>query len=276
MKLIGNKIRLSPTDLSTHLGCAHATELERLVILDPANEKRPHINNPSLEALAERGREHEAAYVNYLKDSGFNVVEMDMNANVNDTIRHMENGVDVIVQAVLSDDTWSGRADMLLKVSKPSRLGAWSYEVQDTKLALETKAGTILQLCDYADIVEKIQDKSLELLWVVKPGSTFLREPFRYDDFKAYFRRTRESFLSTINSGSQNTGRAMQHLQVVARVRLKATKRRSPFHYRWNKENAHRGTKQTGRYTARTVCTPRKATRVETYARACRIFRTCP
>ena len=30
---------------------------------------------------------------------------------------------------------------------RPSALGAWSYEAQDTKLARETKGGTILQLC---------------------------------------------------------------------------------------------------------------------------------
>ena len=205
MKLVNDKIRLFPTDLSTHLGCVHATELERLVVVDPENHKRPHVNNPSLEALAERGREHEAAYVKYLKDSGLKVVEMDMNAKVNETIAHMEDGVDVIVQAVLADDTWNGRADILLKVDKPSRLGAWSYEVQDTKLALDTKAGTILQLCVYADIVEMIQHRSPELLWVVKPGTPFEKESFRYDDFKAYFRRTRQSFLETINSGPQNT-----------------------------------------------------------------------
>jgi hypothetical protein len=44
---------------------------------------------------------------------------------------------------------WHGRADVLFGVNTPSKLGKWSYEVYDTKLARETKGGTILQLCLY-------------------------------------------------------------------------------------------------------------------------------
>ena len=36
---------------------------------------------------------------------------------------------------------------------RPARSGDWSYEVVDTKLARETKGGTILQLCLYSDLV---------------------------------------------------------------------------------------------------------------------------
>ena len=43
-------------------------------------------------------------------------------------------------------------ADILRRVEVSSALGGWSYEPVDTKLARETKAGTILQLCLYADL----------------------------------------------------------------------------------------------------------------------------
>lgn len=55
----------------------------------------------------------------------------------------MQSGADVICQAGLSDDTWSGWADFLKKVDTPGELGDWSYEAIDTKLAQDTKAGTI-------------------------------------------------------------------------------------------------------------------------------------
>ncbi len=38
----------------------------------------------------------------------------------------MRDGVDIIYQAVLADDTWSGRADFLRKVDLPGDLGKWS------------------------------------------------------------------------------------------------------------------------------------------------------
>ena len=52
---------------------------------------------------------------------------------------------------------WSGRADILRRVDVPSDLGDWSYEVIDTKLARETRGGTILQLALYSDLVCSVQ-----------------------------------------------------------------------------------------------------------------------
>ena len=43
------------------------------------------------------------------------------------------------------------------RVDTPSDLGAWSYEVADTKLARRVKAGAILQMCDYSEHVARLQ-----------------------------------------------------------------------------------------------------------------------
>ena len=43
---------------------------------------------------------------------------------------------------------------------KPSALGDWSYEPYDTKLARETRGGTILQLSVYVDLLEDIQQRA--------------------------------------------------------------------------------------------------------------------
>ena len=71
---------------------------------------------------------------------------------------------------------WRGRADVLLRVEqpeKPSRLGNWSYEVVDCKLARETKAETILQLCLYSELVTELQGLQPELFHVIRPNVGF-------------------------------------------------------------------------------------------------------
>ena len=63
----------------------------------------------------------------------------------------MAGGAAVIIQARLGHSGFAGYADILLRVERPSVLGAWSYEVVDTKLARETLGGTILQLRVYSE-----------------------------------------------------------------------------------------------------------------------------
>jgi hypothetical protein len=56
-----------------------------------------------------------------------------------------------------------------MRVEKSSGLGSWSYEPIDTKLAQETKGGTLLQLSLYADLLGRHQDLTPEWVHVVTP-----------------------------------------------------------------------------------------------------------
>src|SRR6202040_2006052 len=101
-------------------------------------------------------------------------------------------------QGAFLQGAWSGRADILRRVETPSALGAWSYEVIDTKLARETKGATVLQLSLYSDLVSAVQRRMPEHMYVVTPGSGFEPECYRTADFSAYYRRVRaglEQFL---------------------------------------------------------------------------------
>ena len=49
------------------------------------------------------------------------------------------------------------RPDSSGKTDRPSRLGAWSYEVHDAKLAREAKGGALLQVLLYAHLLEQVQ-----------------------------------------------------------------------------------------------------------------------
>ena len=72
-------------------------------------------------------------------------------------------------------------------------MGAWSYDVIDTKLARETKAGSVLQLLVYADLLAALQGKLCDTVHIVRPWSNFQLETFRVADYAAYYREAKAS-----------------------------------------------------------------------------------
>ena len=189
MRLVAELLRLSATDLANHLGCAHLSQLDLAVAEGRA--RRPHRKDPIVELLTERGREHEAAYLKHLRAQKLIVVEIRVppgEEGVETTLGAMRDGADIIYQAPLADARWHGRADFLRKVQQPSALGAWSYEVIDAKLATETRAGTILQLCVYSTLLEQLQGSKPEAAHVVAPHHRFVPESYRLADYDAYYR----------------------------------------------------------------------------------------
>jgi uncharacterized protein len=141
--------------------------------------------------LQQRGLELEQLYLDRLRAAGLRIAaagQGDDGAGLDRTIAAMREGADVVYQATLRSDRWHGRADFLRRVETPSRLGAWSYEVLDAKLARDIRAGTILQLCLYSHMLAEIQGRLPELMHVVVPGEDLRPEPFRVQDFLAYHR----------------------------------------------------------------------------------------
>src|SRR5439155_989734 len=122
------------------------------------------------------------------------------------TLAAMREGADVIVQATLLDGRWLGRADVLRRVPLPSRLGDWSYEVWDTKLARETKAGSVLQICLYSDLLETIQGARPEHMYIVPPRDDFKPDVYRVDDFLAYYRLVRRRLEEAMRAAPSSDG----------------------------------------------------------------------
>ena len=178
MKINGTTLLISASDLSNHLACRHVTTLDLLAARGEI--KRDFREDPRIDALIERGKRHEQKYLSELAASGLKVVHGNF-----ETIDAMKSGVDVIAQAYLNDRGWHGYADALKKVNSPSKLGDWSYEVVDTKLARETKGGSILQLCLYSELVEKIQGCMPEWMHIITP---IKNEKYRTHDYLAYYR----------------------------------------------------------------------------------------
>ena len=200
----------SATDLVAYLACEHLTQLERAALAGLV--ERPIRDDPELDVIRKRGFQHEARFLAELRAAGRVAVEIENDGSATDrgeelraaaamTIEAMAAGTDVIYQATFFDGTFRGHADFLLRVEapdRPSRWGAYHYEVADTKLARHVKASAILQICSYVDQLERIQGVRPEWLHVALGGSARAVERLRVDDYMAYYRSARDRFLQTL------------------------------------------------------------------------------
>jgi uncharacterized protein len=188
--------------LADHLACAHLTQLELAVARGEL--ARPRLDDPYGQIIMRKGNEHEAAYLARLEGEGRSAARMltydddgfyadEARAATEEAIRAAE--ADVIYQAYLTDGTWRGFADFLL------RLPDGTYEPVDTKLARSAKPLHAIQLCFYAEQLERIQGVLPEHMHVELGSGE--RETLRTADFIAFFRRSRERLLAAIADSDQ-------------------------------------------------------------------------
>ena len=156
MKQTTDALVRAPTDLSNFLSCRHLSTLDLRAARGEV--ERPERYAPVLEDLRARGLAHERAYLERLRAEGFTITG--------------------------ASETGDGAPAYGVEVT----LAAWSYEPFDTKLARETKAGTILQFCVYAYLLENAQGVRPGSMHVVTPATGFEPTSYRVDDYGAYFR----------------------------------------------------------------------------------------
>ena len=95
----------------------------------------------------------------------------------------------------LAHEDFAGYPDFLVRVESPSELGAWSYEPWDTKLARHPKPYFLVQLCCYAEMLERAQGVRPQWLRIVPGGPGREPAPFRTDDFFYYYGALKSAFL---------------------------------------------------------------------------------
>jgi len=185
----------------------------------------PQVWDALLKLLWERGSAHEQEYEDHLIQAGINVVSVDRATSVPDaetqTLAAMRAGAPVIVQGSFTYGGWTGRPDILRRVEVPSALGSWSYEPLDTKLARETKAGTILQLCLYCDLLRIAQGTAPQFMYVVAPWTDFQPQQYRFTDYAAFFRKAKPTPHCDIcrwRIDCDQRRRADDHLSLVANI----------------------------------------------------------
>jgi uncharacterized protein len=189
VQLRNGELWLSPSDLAAYLACSYLTSLELEVARK--ERRRPHGRDQISDLVAQKGDEHEAAWLAKLRSEGRRVEKIELGEGGFDeaaraTERSMRDGADVVYQATFARDGWRGRADFVVRVDEPSELGAWSYEAWDTKLARSAKPAAVLQLAFYSQEIGRFQGRLPERLHVV-PG-TGVVETFRPGDFDAFLR----------------------------------------------------------------------------------------
>jgi uncharacterized protein len=202
MQNLDGQLILSPSDLTGFIACDHLTQLELEVTR--GERERATRDDPELEILFARGREHEEAHLAKLRDRGLRVTVIEIDGSsvagleraAAETVAAMHAGTDVIYQATFLDDGWRGHADFLMRVDRPSDLGGWSYEVADTKLARKAKVPAVMQLCAYSEHVARLQGVEPERIHLeLGNGQT---ETLRVRDFIGYFRLVKARFEATV------------------------------------------------------------------------------
>jgi predicted RecB family nuclease len=205
VRLESGSVVLSATDLSNFLNCRYRTALDLGAAL--GKRRRPVWSDSLLDALYARGLEHERRYVDKLRRAGRDVTDLrdiePPSEAVVATIDAMRGSADVIVQGALGDGSWYGRPDVLLRVPGDSAFGAWRYEIADTKLALETRAGTVLQMGLYCELLAGLQGVAPEYFYVVTPDALEPVRRYRADDYAAYFRLLRRGLQVTVAGGDE-------------------------------------------------------------------------
>ncbi|MCW5749617.1 MAG: TM0106 family RecB-like putative nuclease [Alphaproteobacteria bacterium] len=193
MRLLGEAIVLSPSDLIRFQACRHAVTLDLRRLRGEALQ--PAEDTADIALVQRMGDRHELAYLNELRDSGAEVAAIDKDRldfaeAVERTRQLLGEGPAYIFQAALADRHWAGYADFLMRVERPSELGGHSYEVIDTKLKLSPDPKHLLQLSVYADLLAREQGVLPEQVHVVLGNGN--RGTFRTRDYASYARRLRQ------------------------------------------------------------------------------------
>ena len=201
----GDRLVLSPSDLTNFISCLHLTELS-LEVATGTLDAPEASGKPSVSQT--RGMEHEKTYLERLRREGLSVVEIADSDDVWDrsalTVAALRDGPDAIYQATFLDDSlegpiWRGHADFLMRVPMRSTLGEFSYEPEDTKLASRVRPSAVLQLCEYAAQLERLQGCPPKEIHVVVRGG--IKDSLRQADFAAYFRAAKARFEAACASG---------------------------------------------------------------------------
>src|SRR3984893_17369004 len=191
MRVELHEVLVSPADLMRFMSCKHATALDlRDARGDPLV---PADDTEDAKILQKQGDDHESRYLAKLKAGGLSVVEFvredGLPGAAQATRAALSKGPDVLSQGAFFASPWGGWSDFLIRVETPSALGAFSYEVVDTKLKRKPDPKHILQLVLYSDLLAEVQDREPEQAHIeLGNGERF---SFRLKEYSAYARHAR-------------------------------------------------------------------------------------
>ena len=199
MKINKGKFFISPSDLNNFVACKFTIK----------NEIKFH--NKEISKIAERvndklwkemGIEHEKKHFKLLKDKYKKNItiksDIDEKHRLNETIRAMEKGYDLIYHAYLVDGDLRGEADFLIKCDTPSDLGDYSYEVYDTKITRNLRPRHVTQITAYSDMLGKIQKLLPKKMYLID-GSD-VGHSFKTIDYIDLFNHGKKEFIKFLSN----------------------------------------------------------------------------
>src|SRR3979490_358506 len=235
MQFLDGRLIVSPSDLTGFLECEHLTSQE--LAAARGEVERPERKDPELEVLTRRGLEHEARQLAEMRTSHRRVVEFPFPDGTiaglaqahAQTVAAMQEGADVIYQGTFFDGRWRCHPDFLMRVDRPSKLGAYSYEVADAKLARKAKAAAVLQCCVYAEQVAAIQGVDPEHLTLILGNNT--EEELRFKDYGACYRSVKRRFEVTVLAPAVQTyPDPVDHCRICRWINVCELRRRKDDH----------------------------------------------
>lgn len=205
MQKIKGTLLFSASDLTNFLDCRHLTTLDLKNLETPLQKAD---DDAQTKLIQEKGYQHEERYLDLLRRAGRRVADLESETQDSDeavqaTIDAMTQGFEIIYQACLRSAPFFGYADFLRRVERPSRLGSFSYEVVDTKLARSPRAKFIIQLCVYCRMIEKVQGAFPRSMHLVLGDGT--ERNFRVAEFFHYYRQVQSRFLKHVIGECEET-----------------------------------------------------------------------
>lgn len=211
---------LSPTDLANHLACGHLSYLNYKSLF---GGPKPSKNEDELSEILQRyGSEHESKYFEtlrlHLEAIGRTITNLDAERDMSApysldslkdraqlTKQKLYDGPNALYQPTFFNQDgavgWVGRADFLVATDMASKLGDYSFEPEDTKLARIAKVNAVLQLCSYAEHLTNLQGVAPEFIHVVtgspKEGVDG-KVSIRLSEVSAYFRHVKATLQEAV------------------------------------------------------------------------------
>lgn len=185
----------SASDLVNFAACSHLTHLDLSNMETPLPKAA---DSDEMVLIQDKGFEHEGRYLEHLRDQYGGVIDLKTEGTdtqaFESTCAALHSGAPVLFQPTFLSAPWVGHADFLIRVETPSKLGAFSYEVVDTKLSRTSRAKFLLQLCLYSEMLAEVQGVVPRHMYVVLGDGR--KDTFIVADYLRYYRQLKQRFLS--------------------------------------------------------------------------------
>lgn len=164
---------ITGTHVYSLVACEHRVALD--LHGDPAARRALRADE---EFVLERGRRHEAEFVARLGWEEPRYPARDWNAGCAATLAMLRDGVEGVLQGVLSSGDRLGIPDLLRREPGASALGDWHYVVGDVKSSRAARGDQLLQAAFYAELLTALQERAPDYVYIVLRDGREERFPF--------------------------------------------------------------------------------------------------